>query len=177
MSDDPLTWLCTEPDVHPPAEPPPTDDLSLAEKLGILNKTVERHGVGLSTLRTAVADLEETHGIHSTEIKRALATIRKQLTVLEQGEKLTQKDLDLIKGTVTHLGDLSELNHSYIERLTADHHQQARDLSRLKQFRLTLTHLVLLILAGAFAISTIHNHYRSLPLRDFYLENRDYIRR
>lgn len=177
MSDDPLTWLCTEPVVQPQAESLPTDDLSLAEKLGILNKTVERHGVGLSTLRTAVADLEETHGFNAAEIKRTLATIRKQLTVLEKGEKLTQKDLDLIKGTLTHLGDLAELNHGYIDRLTADQHQQARELSRLKQFRLTLTHLVLLILAGAIAMSTIHNHYRSLPLRDFYLENRDYIRR
>ncbi|MBE9065142.1 hypothetical protein IQ260_00550 [Leptolyngbya cf. ectocarpi LEGE 11479] len=175
---DPLSWLSTDeaPETKP-VDPVTDEDLSLVEKVAALSKTVERHGIALANVRAAVSDLQETSRANTVEIKRSIAAINKQLGLLETGEKLTQSDIESLKGSFNQLGDLVDCNQSHVNRLTLEQASQDKQLNRLKQFRLTLTHLVLLTLAGAIALSTIHSHYRVLPLRDFYLENRDYVGR
>lgn len=175
---DPLAWLSTNetPD-RDRIDPVSDDDLSLSEKVAALSKTVERHGLALANVRAAVSDLQESTRSNTVEIKRSLAAINKQLGLLEKSEKLSQSDIEVIQGSLAQLGGLVDLNQSQINCLTTEQGSQGKQLGQLKQFRLTLSHLVVLALTGAIAMSTIHNHYRSLPLRDFYLENRDYVRR
>lgn len=175
---DPLSWLSTDEAPEKPRIDPVTDeDLSLVEKVAALSKTVERHGIALANVRAAVSDLQETSRSNTVEIKRSIAAINKQLGLLDQGEKLTQSDIEALNGSLAQLGDLVDRNQSHVNRLTIEQAGQDKQLNQLRQVRLTLTHLVLLGLAGAIALSTIHSHYRVLPLRDFYLENRDYVGR